>query len=332
MALVQRHGRAAPAATRRDQSALDTGASGPRVRRAAARRRGAGSGLRHADRARQGLWQGGRSAAVLRARCAARRPIGLRRGPLAVCGANTAGGKPVRRQAGARCARCEKPAVACVCDRVTPLPTSRRVLILRHPQEPGEDVGSGATAAVALERAVLRTGLSWPNLRRALGERCVEPRRWIVLYLGSATAYADLLAALPSVRTPADRLVLLDRRGMPREPGEAQRIREESAGLVVLDGSWRQAKALWWRNPWLLKLQRAVLRPPHRSLYGRVRREPRRECLATIESIAYALEALGEPATVRASLIALFREQVARMRRAGLRPRRRGRRGSRGPR
>ena len=32
-------------------------------------------------------------------------------------------------------------------------------------------------------------------------------------------------------------------------------------GVVLLDGSWSEAKTLWWRNPWLLKLRRLVLDP-----------------------------------------------------------------------
>ena len=49
-------------------------------------------------------------------------------------------------------------------------------------------------------------------------------------------------------------------------------------GIVLLDGSWSEAKTLWWRNPWLLRLRRLVLDPRHRSRFGRVRREPRRCC------------------------------------------------------
>ncbi len=69
-------------------------------------------------------------------------------------------------------------------------------------------------------------------------------------------------------------------------------------GIVALDGTWAQAKTMWWRNAWLLKLKRLVLHPSRPSLYGKLRKEPRRECLSTIESVAEALEALGEDAAV----------------------------------
>ncbi len=47
------------------------------------------------------------------------------------------------------------------------------------------------------------------------------------------------------------------------------------AGIVLIDGSWKEAKTLWWRNPWLLKLHRLVLHPPMPARLGRLRREPR---------------------------------------------------------
>ncbi len=85
-------------------------------------------------------------------------------------------------------------------------------------------------------------------------------------------------------------------------------------GIVVLDGTWAQAKTMWWRNPWLLKLKRIALNPSRRSLYGSLRREPRRECLSTIESIAEALDALGEEPTVGESLRADFAELLKKFR------------------
>ncbi len=60
-------------------------------------------------------------------------------------------------------------------------------------------------------------------------------------------------------------------------------------GIVLLDGTWSQAKTLWWRNPWLLKLQRIVLNPPGPARLGRLRREPRQEALSTLEAASLVL-------------------------------------------
>ena len=60
---------------------------------------------------------------------------------------------------------------------------------------------------------------------------------------------------------------------------------------MLLDGTWSQAKALWWRNAWMLKCQRVILGPAHPSRYGKLRREPRRDGLSTIEAAAMLLSA-----------------------------------------
>ena len=67
-------------------------------------------------------------------------------------------------------------------------------------------------------------------------------------------------------------------------------------GVVLLDGTWSQAKALWWRNAWMLKCQRVILGPSQPSRYGKLRREPRRDGLSTIEAAALVLARLeGRP-------------------------------------
>jgi DTW domain-containing protein YfiP len=67
-------------------------------------------------------------------------------------------------------------------------------------------------------------------------------------------------------------------------------------GVVLFDGTWSQAKTLWWRNPWVLKGQRVALNPHKTSLYGKLRREPRREGLSTIEAAGLILAGVeGRP-------------------------------------
>ena len=170
------------------------------------------------------------------------------------------------------------------------------VLILQHPQERREPLATAAAAAATLRRARLVVGLSWPNLARALG-RNADPRRWGVLYLGSVQ---------PAALASASNLVLLNRNGEPvDDPDPVMRGLE---GIVLLDGTWSQAKTLWWRNPWLLKLNRLVLNPPRPARLGRLRREPRREALSTIEAAALALRRLeSTPAAADALLAALDR-------------------------
>lgn len=205
-----------------------------------------------------------------------------------------------------RCPKCGKPSTVCVCDRVTPLASRTRVLVLRHPQEDDVALGTVPILATALPSTTVKVGLSWASLAQALGSDA-DAHRWAVIY---PTKLAD---DVPAEARTQD-VLLLDRKGHLR--AEGARTLE---GIVVLDGTWSQAKTLWWRNPWLLKLERVVLHPREPSIYGRTRKEPRREYVSTLEAVADVLVALGEPEETRAQLRRLMRTMVQRARDADAR-------------
>ena len=176
------------------------------------------------------------------------------------------------------------------------------ILILQHPREKKEALATAAATRALLSRAELVVGLSWPNLARALG-RSVDPKRWAVLYLGSVR-----LAALGEQRE----VIALDDRAEPAQAQEA--ILRGLDGVVVLDGTWKEAKTLWWRNPWLLKLHRLVLNPPRKSRYGRIRREPRREALSTIEAVGLLMKHLDGGLEAEARLLGALDRLIAEAR------------------
>jgi len=183
-------------------------------------------------------------------------------------------------EAEAPCPRCLKPPALCVCDRVVPVATKLALVILMHPQEQDKMLATARLAAQHVEGAVLKIGLSWPSLARILG-RSVDPQRFAVLYLGSVDAQ--------KLRSETG-VVAVDRKGLPEADQRA--AQRDIEGVIVLDGTWSQAKTLWWRNPWLLKCRRVVLTPKQPSRYGRLRREPRREGLSTIEAAAMLMARL----------------------------------------
>jgi DTW domain-containing protein len=189
------------------------------------------------------------------------------------------------------CELCHRPRVACVCDRIVSYPTERRVLVLQHPQERDVVLGSAQILAASLPKASLVVGLSWRNLAHALGEE-VDERRWAVLFPERDGAES------------ANRKV---------QPASLE-------GLVVLDGTWSKAKTLLFRNPWLHRLGRLTLSPSKPSIYGRLRAEPRRELVSTLESVASALTLCGEPPEIQAGLERVFRTLVQRVRDANLVP------------
>ncbi len=191
----------------------------------------------------------------------------------------------------------------CICDSVTQLDSRIALLILQHPQEQDRALGTARLTARHFANATVRVGLSWPSLTKALGGPVSDPARWAVLYLGSARA-TDL-------ETDAD-IVALTRKG---EIADNQRaILNRIEGVVLLDGTWSQAKALWWRNPWMLKCQRVILNPARPSRYGRLRREPRRDGLSTIEAAAMMLASLERRSEIAETLHASFDRMLTRYR------------------
>lgn len=201
------------------------------------------------------------------------------------------------------CPHCQKPMPLCICDSVTPIENRLSLLILQHPQEQDRALGTARLLARHFADATVRVGLSWPSLSKALGRPVENATHWAVLYLGSARA-ADL-------DTEAE-IVALNRKG---EIADNQRaLLGKLEGVVLLDGTWSQAKALWWRNPWMLKCQRVILNPAHPSRYGRLRKEPRKDGLSTIEAAATILAGLERRPDIAETLHASFERLLTRYR------------------
>jgi hypothetical protein len=138
-----------------------------------------------------------------------------------------------------------------------------------------------------LKNSDIRVGLSWNGFKSVGGESAM-PSQWGILFLNSKGNASD-----PPV-------AILDRK--------KQRITDSGflKGIIALDGSWKQAKTLWWRNPWFLKLNRISLNPAHASL----RAQTREGGLSTIEAIAFALDNLGEDKNIGESLRENFRRLI----------------------
>lgn len=202
----------------------------------------------------------------------------------------------------AECPRCRKPVALCVCAGIVPIDNRVSLLILQHPQEQDRDLGTARLTALHFKDAQLRIGLSWPSLAKVLG-RPADPQRWAVLYLGSAKA--ENLA-------PGRDIVVVNRKG--EALGNQDAALAGIDGIVLLDGTWSQAKALWWRNAWMLKCRRIVLGPRRPSRYGRLRREPRRDGLSTIEAAALLLARLEARPEIETALHASFQRLLARYR------------------
>jgi DTW domain-containing protein YfiP len=160
----------------------------------------------------------------------------------------------------------------CYCAALPRLETKTKIVILQHTRERDMPIGTARMASLCLPQAKLHVGVQWANSRplaKALADPAYPP---ILLYPG---------------------------------PGAKDILREPPVGpvtLVVVDGTWAQAKSVVRDNPLLQALPRYAFGAPEPSQY-RIRREPRVEYVSTIEALMYVLGALeGEPERFRALL------------------------------
>lgn len=182
------------------------------------------------------------------------------------------------------------------------------LLVLQHPQEPSRKdhaVSSVSILEENLHPCQVNVGLSWRNLEAALKkfeavkdiEEFKKPKNWGTLYLGTQKQGETRSSTEPG-------LYFMDGKDDP------------ICGIILLDGTWAQAKTMWWRNAWLLKTRRMHLIPKQKSLYGNIRKEPRPECVSTLEAAAETLSFLGVDEIVETTLKEKFKEQLQAFKRS----------------
>ena len=178
-------------------------------------------------------------------------------------------------------------------------------MILQHPQEQDRALGTARLTALHFKNAVAEDRIVVAEPFQGAG---AAGRR--SLALGGA------LSRLGQGRRSRDDsdIVAINRKGEIEENQRA--ILRDIEGVVLLDGTWSQAKALWWRNAWMLKCQRVILGPRHPSRYGKLRREPRRDGLATIEAAAMLLSAIEKRPDIAETLHASFERMLEKYREA----------------
>ncbi|KAL0353632.1 UNVERIFIED_CONTAM: hypothetical protein Sangu_0944500 [Sesamum angustifolium] len=96
---------------------------------------------------------------------------------------------------------------------------------------------------------------------------------------------------------------------------DVEDVNFEVMNLIVLDGTWAKAKRMYNENPWLRFLPHIRLDVDKLSLYSEVRHQPRAGYLSTIESIVYAMKAIGEDSEGLDGLLDVFESMIGDQRR-----------------
>ncbi len=181
------------------------------------------------------------------------------------------------------CPRCALPLPACLCRWITPTHNRVGLLVLQHPQEAQQAKGS-----------VRLLQLSLANSRCVVGER------------HAPAALASLLQPAAADGQAPPQPVLL----FPAGDGAPATAPPCAGTLVLLDGTWRQARRLLQANPLLQDLPRWALPSPPPARYT-IRRAHRPDQRSSLEAACLALGQLeGRPAHYQA-LLAAFDGWVA---------------------
>lgn len=140
------------------------------------------------------------------------------------------------------------------------LATRTRVVFLQHPREARVAIGTARMAHLSLPNSELYQGVDFSDLAR-LQQLAQDPSKVAVLFPGEGAVPPESL------------------RDNPPET------------LIVIDGTWNQAKKVVARNPLLSQLPRVGFTPRRPSNY-RIRSEPADHCVSTIEAVVETLGAM----------------------------------------
>jgi hypothetical protein len=179
-----------------------------------------------------------------------------------------------------RCYRCWRPAALCFCADLPRIDTRTAIVVLQHPHERTHPFGTARLCTLSLPNC--RLHVAHPDRSGSLLCPVAVPAGAAVLY---PHPHAQDLGEVPaSERPPA---------------------------LVVLDGTWAHARRLYRHNPWLSALRHVRLCPAQPSRY-RIRREPRPECVSTVEAVVAALQILEPDTRGLEPLLAAFEQMIDR--------------------
>ncbi len=154
---------------------------------------------------------------------------------------------------------CLRPEGACVCAELPTVDCATRLVVLQHPKERRHPLGTVPLLSAALTRVDVHCPV---RLDRSVSLALSPPAGAALLFPSEDAQPLESLA--PGARPST---------------------------LFVLDGTWPQARGLYRQNPWLAEMPHVTLASGAPSRY-RIRREPKRAYVSSLEAVTRALRIL----------------------------------------
>ena len=203
------------------------------------------------------------------------------------------------------CPRCVRPQALCVC-RALPdkkIITDTHVWILQHPNEfRKRNWSTVPLLKMLLENVTVKVGYTfdyddlWGNTLATVDDRDHQNPTPLLLFPGpdaidldNLSTDADIVEALISTAKSETKLVNQTSSSL------AQTMSNDGIQVLVLvDGTWSQAKRMLRESPTLVDRCTLVQFSDENqtSIYNAVRQEPKAHCLSTLEACAKALQFL----------------------------------------
>lgn len=176
------------------------------------------------------------------------------------------------------CDKCERPSTVCWCSALPnpPLCPKHKIIILQHPAEEKRSLRTAPMLKLGLkkESCVIYKGKRFPGQNQDLENLLLQPN---TLLLWPSQESVDLTEI-------------------------ANDKSFSSLNLVLLDGTWPQAKTMYSGNKILHKLKQTKLLVKRNSNYI-IRTQPTDGCLSTLETAAEALSILEKNSIYKEKLI-----------------------------
>lgn len=161
------------------------------------------------------------------------------------------------------CSRCAYPEKTCLCHAITEMRSQTSIVVLQHPGESRHAKNTARLVELVIPDTELLVGENEADFADVRERLQMDPHAAVLYPTTGSTSLQESIAG---------------------EPIET---------IILIDGTWRKARKMWFANPWLHALRVCHLNDVGSSAY-RIRSSNVSGGLASIEAVAIALNLLGE--------------------------------------